>query len=395
MSAVNFKAPLSVQSNNDQIIPNQTRPNEAKTNNSVAQISKRILVNEISSYYEIVVKPKSIITGLTKSFFRGIVASESTLEDMEASFNIELTNCKAKNVKTDSGEFIGKDSTVQDIIAHSGATLTKCSARSVNVKHGDCEVVDSQIETTLDAEGSIDLKRMKTELQSVISTQGKISLKQCKKISKVAAQKGAILEDTEADEVDVLKGPLKVTSLKVKNHYNSLKAFENIDVTNISASEVKSSKGAIKALMCKFDNLAAFQTIAILKSTVSKNIILTFNPSEQCKLLLANSIIEGDLIIDAIDTEQQTKDMAEATSRITKSVYEKSQSTVVKTLAIESATLAEAICSDKTSAELLTQEKLLPQVSIEIEGGTINGKVIFKNCEGTYELTEGAQVGHQ
>lgn len=491
-------------------INQETRHQKVNSNGS-ATVSESKLLNGLKARENIVIKNKSEIQGETESTTGGITAEDTTFQDVKAREKIKMTNCKARDVTVSMDGLIADNTQFHRITTREKINMTNCKAEDVTVSMDGCRAENSSINylnvrekavltncivsnyvkvrmdglnwnndisykdqfqcETIEAREKIDLTNVC--VSSVKSFMDKVIGINCI-LKVVEAREGVELIDTSAQMVEVSMGTLQVISQNAKivlEPYQSLKAREDIWLANIEAISVTSEMGSITAQNCILGSVKGNQTLGIQKSIVKQSINLNIDPSKSCKLLLNDTIVNGDLIIDACnggsidistssigikighvsvadvsiqtggtynsisDIPSKVKSMVLMTAKEGQKVIVGNLECVIKNGALElpqktPLTLEKlqeqisliigpkATCArlefnggvyriTKGKVEIIqappglvmpsrlgfppTTQSLQP-VTIEIVGGKINGKVIFKNCQGTVKLLDGAIV---
>lgn len=118
-------------------------------------------------------------------------------------------------------------------------------------------------------------------------------------LSEVRVKKQTELTNTTAKTVQVKEGSLTVRYRKqeVLPNFELLKAKLGIEMTNIAANEVISKEGKILAKHCRFEKISSSQNIELIDTQVIGSLYIEIDPKKECRLILNDSTIEGDIII--------------------------------------------------------------------------------------------------
>ncbi len=290
-----------------------------------------------------------------------IEAEYSQLEKVKARDGAELTETDAKHVEVSMGKLTWTNS------------QTKVPASSISARDGmHLKGVHCEGDTTcsmgkIKAQNSIfnnitsrdGMHLTECQAQEATVEMGSLEAKNCQFVA-TNARDGMTLVDSPAESCNVSMGSLKITAQGPSLTYKQISGRDGVSLTNIQATDsVESVLGNLYAKDCRLSSILASQQIELVRTTAESACL---HVSKSGTVILNVSTIEGDLVIEESKNIIINSGFISGTIYINGQPYNPNQSTSTKTL------------------------------EIKIYGGTIKGNIIFRNCQGSVKLLDGAQV---
>lgn len=338
--------------------------------------------------------------------------SEIPAENIEARDGIKLTNVSCQGTaKCSMGEIKAKNASLAQVLARDGVQLIDSSAQTVKVDMGVLTVENENLGSSFQqllARDGIQLQNIEVS-GAVTCKMGKIKAENCH-LNTVSSRDGIALFNSSANSCQVEMGNLLVLA-KEKLVYQILSAHDDISLENIEVkNSVKSKFGTFNATNCTLPEIQALEQIKLV-GTFCNSATLMVPKDKKGIIILENSIIEGDLVIEVIENSGSGivncniggggMSVKQRGSSFEISVGDLSY---LKCISVRkgSTGLVNGIPYKYVNSEFIplssanSESKPSNKIEIEIKGnGTIKGNVIFREYKGKVTLSGEAKInGH-
>lgn len=338
--------------------------------------------------------------------------SEIPAENIDARDGIKLTNVSCQGtIKCSMGEIKAKNASLNQVLGRDGVQLIDSSAQTVKVDMGVLTVENANPGSTfqqLIARDGIQLQNIEV-CGSVTCNMGKIKAQNCQ-LNTVSSRDGIALFNSTAKSCQVAMGNLFI-SAKERLVYQQLSARDDIFLENIEAkNSVKSKLGTFNAINCVLPEIHAAEQIKLV-CTLCNSATLMVPKDKKGVIILEDSIIEGDLVIEVI--ENSGSGIINCSSRISggsgMSVTQRGSSfqisvgdlSYLKFMSVNNGStgVVNGMPYKYVNREFIplssanSESKPSNEIEIEIRGnGTIKGNVSFRDCKGKVTLSSEANI---